>query len=308
MMTTREWLVLVGRIAVLTVILLVVQGIGSQFLPATEGTGEGEQSSPGFLGIVLFVLLLQTAVLAYPVVRSRWHGWRLALAIFVLFFGTVTFMSQIESLVYLGDKMPPGMLAGLFLMGLFSAVVFAPIVVLTLGRWKREAGGGTEPNRRLRMSWQSWAWKLAVAAAVMLSLYYLFGYFVAWKSPVVRDYYGGTDPGTFFAQMRKVVGETPWMVPFQFVRALIWALLALPVIRMMRGRWWEAGLAVSLLFTVPSIYLLFPNPLMPEAVRMAHLVETAPYQFLFGWFVVWLFTRGSARLPVTSAARLSGVA
>jgi hypothetical protein len=70
-------------------------------------------------------------------------------------------------------------------------------------------------------------------------------------------------------------------------------LLALPVILMMKGPWWEAGLALSLLFAVPTAYLLFPNPLMPEAVRMTHLVETAPYQFLFGWFVGWLFARTS---------------
>jgi hypothetical protein len=66
---------------------------------------------------------------------------------------------------------------------------------------------------------------------------------------------------------------------------------------MMKGAWWQVAFAVSLLFTVPSIYLLFPNPMMPEAVRVAHLVETAPYQFLFGWFVVWLFARqGAGRL------------
>ena len=35
-----------------------------------------------------------------------------------------------------------------------------------------------------------------------------------------------------------------------------------------------------------------PNPMMPEAVRLTHLVETLPYQFLFGWFVAWLFGRG----------------
>jgi hypothetical protein len=62
---------------------------------------------------------------------------------------------------------------------------------------------------------------------------------------------------------------------------------------MMRGPWWEAGLALALLFAVPTAYLLFPNPLMPETVRMTHLVETAPYQFLFGWFVGWLFARTS---------------
>ena len=41
-------------------------------------------------------------------------------------------------------------------------------------------------------------------------------------------------------------------------------------------------MAVSFLFAVPTIYLLFPNPVMPEEIRMTHLVETLPYQFLFG--------------------------
>jgi hypothetical protein len=62
---------------------------------------------------------------------------------------------------------------------------------------------------------------------------------------------------------------------------------------MTKGCRWEAGLAVALLFTVPVVYLLLPNPLMPDEVRMTHLVETAPYQFLFGWLTVWLFTRSS---------------
>lgn len=310
-MTGQEQRLLAGKIAVLVFVLFIVQGIGSRFLPAMQEAGrvaesadvsqQSQQPSAGFMGLVLFICLLQTVALAYPIIRSRWRGGPLVATIFVLFFGNVTFMSQIESLVYLSNKMPPGMLSGLFLMGLFNAAVFSPIIVLTLGRWKR-AAGTDELNPRLRMSWQNWAWKLPAGAAVMLALYYLFGYFVAWKNPVVRDYYGGTDPGTFLAQMRSIFRDTPWMVPLQFLRALLWVLLALPVIRMMRGRWWEAGLAVSLLFTVPVIYLLYPNPMMPDAVRMAHLIETAPYQFLFGWFVAWLFTRGSAETSTGAVA------
>lgn len=302
-MSTRQRAALVAKIALLTVVLIVVQAIGSRFLPAmeavgghAEGPGAGQQSA-GFLGLVLLLGLLQTVALAYPVVWSRWHGGRLVLTMFVLYFGTATFMGQVESLIYLGGKLPPGMQSGLFLMGLFTAAVFSPILVLTLGRWRGAAAVAGEPDARPRMSGRSWAWKLAAGAAVMLALYYLFGYYVAWQSPAVRDFYGGTDPGTFFAQMRKVAAETPWMLPVQYLRGLLWVLLALPVIRMMRGRWWEAGLAVSLLFTVPSLYLLLPNPMMPEAVRLAHLVETVPYQFLFGWFVSWLLTRG----PVLAA-------
>jgi hypothetical protein len=295
MVNSRETLALVGKIIALSVVLLVVQGIGSRFLPAMEATGTdaGGQPSPppvGFLGLVLSVCLLQTIALAYPVVRSRWHGWRLTLTVFLVFFGPGTFMGQVESMIYLGRRLGQGMLSGIVLMGLFSAVVFSPIAVWVLGKGRAPVDGA-EPPRLARMSWKTWAWRLAAGAAVYLILYYLFGYFVAWKNPAVREFYGGTDPGTFLAQMRGIVHNTPWMIPFQFLRGLLWVLLALPVIRMMKGGWWEAGLAVSLLFTVPVAYLLFPNPLMPEMVRMAHIVETGPYQFLFGWLVVWLFTR-----------------
>lgn len=308
MMTSRDWLILVGKIVGLTVALIVIQGVGSTLLPAMEPVGEAAeaaaaaQQSPGFLGLVLLVGLLQTSALAYVVVRSRWRGWALTLAVFVVYFGTATFMGQIESVVYLGDKMPGGMQSGLFLMGLFTAAVFAPLLVLTLGRWRGAAAAGAEPSPRWAMSAGSWAWRLAVGAAVMLALYYLFGYYVAWKNPELRDYYGGSDPGSFLAQMRSVVDGAAWMVPFQYLRGLLWVLLALPVIRVMRGGWWEAGLAVALLFTVPSLYLLLPNPLMPEVVRLTHLVETVPYQFLFGWFVVWLFTCGSSRDRVAPSA------
>jgi hypothetical protein len=46
------------------------------------------------------------------------------------------------------------------------------------------------------------------------------------------------------------------------------------------------------LFTMTSALLLLPNPLMPAEVRMAHLLETATSNFLFGWLVV-LILRGA---------------
>ena len=305
--------ILLVKIVVLAVLLMMINGIGSRFLPAAEADGAGQiseavvESAPAppsgsFMALVLFVMLLQTVALAYPVMRSKWSGWKLALAVFLLYFGTVTFMSQMESLVYLGDKMPNGMLPGLFAMGLFTAAVFSPVVVLVLGKWKAGTAASATSGHREPTSAGEWAWKTAVGGLVFLSLYYLFGYFVAWKNPLLRDFYGGTDPGSFFAQMSSIVESTPWMLPFQYLRSLLWVALAVLVIRMMKGSWWQVALAVSLLFTVPAIYLLFPNPMMPDAVRMAHLVETAPYQFLFGWFVVWLFSRlGAGRLSAQPA-------
>jgi hypothetical protein len=303
--SNKEVGILALKIIALTLVLMIVNGLGSQLLPAIEEahpgapTGEGgrpaSQPSGSFLALVVSVLFLQTVALAYPVVRSRWHGWRLIVTVFVVYFGTVTFMSQIESVVYLSNRMSSGMLAGLFAMGLFNAAVFAPILVAVLGKWKgappiEEASEQVPPRAPI-----DWAWRLAFAGGVFLAFYYVFGYFVAWKNPVLREYYGGTDPGSFFAQMSGILQSNPWMILLQFARGLLWAALALLVIRMMKGAWWEAGLALAVLFSVPVFYLLFPNPFMPEAVRMTHLVETAPYQFLFAWFAAWLFRPPAGR-------------
>ena len=74
----------------------------------------------------------------------------------------------------------------------------------------------------------------------------------------------------------------------QAVRALLWTALAVPVIKMTKGGWWHAGLAVALLFGVfMTAPLLLPNTLMPTEVRMAHLLETSTSNFLFGWLIVY---------------------
>jgi hypothetical protein len=262
---------------------MLVSGVASNLLPASAVGGD----STGEIGmtLVLTILLAQVVALAIPIVRSRWNGWRLATAMVVVYFGTVTFMNQVESLVYLDDKMPKGFLSGLFLMGFVIAAVFSPIAVVTLGKWKTMPSSTEVLAPALRLG--KWGWRVAAAGLVYLCLYYLFGYYIPWQDPEIRAYYGGTDPGSFLAQMKTVAQGSPWMIPFQYVRGVLWVLLALLVIRSMRGPWWHAGLATAILFALPSLYLLFPNPIMPEFVRMTHLFETLPYQFLFGWFLAW---------------------
>ena len=137
-----------------------------------------------------------------------------------------------------------------------------------------------------------WVVKLSLIVIAYIFIYFTFGYFIAWKSAAVRAYYGGSDPGSFLAQLRSVLRDTPLLLPLQAVRAILWTAIAVPVILMMRGRWWETGLAVALLFAVVmNTQLLLPNPLMPEDVRMVHLLETATSNFLFGWLLV-LILRG----------------
>jgi hypothetical protein len=161
----------------------------------------------------------------------------------------------------------------------FSAV-FAPLAVLILGKVRAEETSQTQ--LRLQLSLGQWSLRLALIALIYVVVYFTFGYFIAWRSPAVRAYYGGTDPGNLLLQIRNVLRETPWLFGLQFLRGLLWTVLAIPVIRMIKRSLVEAGLAVALLFgVVMNTQLLLPNPLMPYEVRMMHLLETATSNFLW---------------------------
>ena len=247
-----------------------------------------EQPAPSEASATLLALfiasLITAAVWTYVILRSRWSGWKLILTVFVVFFGVVTFMSQIET-AYFVTRLPPGMLPRLFLAGLIIAAVFAPLAVLILGKARSHE---TPEDGRLRMPVSAWITRLSLIVIAYLILYFTFGYVFAWRNPTVRAYYGGSDPVSFVSHMASLLRNEPMLFLLQAGRALLWTALAVPVIKMTKGEWWHAGLAVALLFGVfMTAPLLLPNTLMPTEVRTAHLLETSTSNFLFGWLVVW---------------------
>ena len=285
-MNVKTIIVLLFKVVVLAFLLFVAFSIGA--IATGMSSSAGTADTTGAMVGMLLMCVLDSAVLSYPILRSRWTGWRLVLTTFFVFYGVTTFLSQIETVVflqYLTDIVPPEMVPSLFLQGAITAVIFSPLAVLIHGRMrgKEEA---PEPNQRLVMPWTEWLWKLLAIAVIYMVIYISFGAFVftPLAGKAFQEYYGDLQmPG--------------WILPFQMLRGLIWAALALPVIRMMKGRWWEAGLAVALLFSVlMASSLLLPNELMPKAIRMAHFVEVSSSNFLFGWIVVWLLNRHHSSL------------
>ncbi len=278
-------LIVAIRLAILTVLYFLCFAFVSGALLRVASEQPTPTDAGGTLIALFAVSFLNTAVLAYVILRSRWAGWKLVLAIFVVFYGVNTVMSQIETAYFL-TRLPPGLLPRLFLAGAIIAALVSALAVPILGKGRR-AGPDDEGEAGLNMPVRQWIVKLALIVIAYVIIYFTFGYFIAWKNDAVRAYYGGSDPGSLLAQMRIVLRETPMLLPLQAVRGLLWTALAVLVIRMMKGEWWEAGLAVALSFAVlMNSQLLLPNPLMPQEVRMVHLLETASSNFLFGWLVV----------------------
>lgn len=272
------------RLFAVTIVYFLCFAVVSGALLAPASSGDVPAEAGAALQALLLVSLINAAVWSYVILRSRWTGWKLILTIFFVFYGVSTVMPQIES-AYFITRLPPGILPRLFVAGLIIALLFAPLAVLILGKAKTSTNQIAETSR-LKMPAGAWIAKLALIVVAYVVIYFTFGYFVAWRNAEVRAYYGGTDPAGFISHITSVLRQEPMLFLLQALRAVLWTAIAVPVIRMTKGAWWETGLAVALVFAVMTSQLLLPNPLMPPAVRIAHLIETATSNFLFGWFVV----------------------
>jgi hypothetical protein len=287
---------LILKVIALTIILFICFAIAGSIVGLQDNSQAPEQASASAMAL-LAVCLLNTLILTHVILRSRWASWQLIGTVFLVFYGVMTFMSQIESAVFV-TRLPSGMLPRLFLMGALVAAPFSMLAVAILGKGKANIANA-ESSLRLDIPKKEWAWKLTVIAVAYLILYFMFGYFIAWQNPALREYYGGLDEGNFFAHMGTVLRNMWWLIPFQILRSMLWTAIALPVIRMMKGEWQETALALGLLFAVlMNTQLLLPNPYMPETVRMSHLIETSISNFIFGVLIGWLLTKRHAVIQV----------
>lgn len=296
------------RLALAAVAYLVCLAVGYGLMMPDIPADPSAAASPLPPALAMpLVVALNTAVMAWLILRSRGRGWRLAATMIVVFFGVQTFLSQVESWLFQASPgfaahLPAAMIPRIVIAGLIHACLWIPLAVFILGRWK--TGPVSEPPPPARAP--AWSWKLPLAAVAYVVLYFVFGYYVAWRSPAVRAYYqGGSDPGTLWLAVRDMLRDTPWLPLAQVLRGLVWTALGVMVLRSMRGSWTEKALAVAALFAVVmNANLLLPNPYMPSDVRMVHLVETASSNFLFGLVVAGLFGGGEgASRPVPDRVR-----
>ncbi len=129
---------------------------------------------------------------------------------------------------------------------------------------------------------------LIVVAFVFL--YMFFGYYVAWQSSAVRQYYGGPEYSSFYASLKANWMYNGWIYPLQVLRALLYAAGMYPLIRMLRAARGETALAMALFLSVWTTALLLPNPMMPSSVAHAHFRETLGFNLVFGALAGWLLS------------------
>ena len=263
--------------------------------PAPEPTPSDPAAEGRLALIFLGICFLQTLALSAVILRSRWRGWRLVLAIFSVMFVLTAVLSQMESLFFI-QEMSRALIARLVLSSAVVAAAFSTLAVWILGRF-RSRGEAPVPSEIEARSTRQWVVMFLGLAVLHIVTYFFFGYHIAWQSPELRAFYGGEDPGSFWLQMASVIRDTPWIMPLQIVRGLLWGLAAVVLASGLTGSRWSAALLTAGVFVALfSLPLLLPNPLMPEAVRQTHLIETFISRGLFGFLAVVI-----ARWPLLPA-------
>ena len=174
----------VFRVLVLTFLYQVLfVTLSAILIPRSAQTG-GADSEAHVLLALLTVSLLNSLVLAYVILRSRFTGWWLMLNVFLVFFGVVTLLPQIETAVFVRN-LPPALLMGIVYSGLLLALIFSCLAVVVLG--KRRTNRNPEA-RHVSLSRNQWLMRFTLLAVCYVIIYFTFGYFVAWRNPAVRAF------------------------------------------------------------------------------------------------------------------------
>ena len=178
--------------------------------------------------------------------------------------------------------------------------MFAPLVVLVLGKWR--ASMPAPPPAPPRMRAASAARRVALLVIAFVFLYMFFGYYVAWQNPELRKYYGGPEWPTFFASLKGNWQNSPWIFPLATFRALLYIAFMYPLIRMLRVTRPEAATATALFLAAWTTALLLPNPLMPATVARTHFWETLCFSLVFGPLLGWLLSTPPLKMTTGAAA------
>jgi magnesium-transporting ATPase (P-type) len=307
------WKSTLQQIGLMTVIMFGVWSFTSGLLrglmgfidPSAFGLDQALAPLPGLFG----TCLLNVLVIVWFVSKSRLSGFKLALVVFTIIFGVMFFMTQIETIYFNNSiQMPWQIIFSTVLTGVLVGLVVSWLSVRYKKNILATQQANTPPDSK-HIFLPGIFWKFGVLSVIYLVFYFLFGYFIAWQFPAIREYYtGSTNVLPFFTHMHQQIVTDPWLILFQIFRGLLWAGIAYVVvvnIDMGQAKQWErmvlAGLALSIGLATP---LFIPNEYMPGAVRFGHFFEVLIENFLFGVIATILFQQNPDL--VVSLVRVGG--
>lgn len=240
--------------------------------PLVDGPLTGPQA-------FLVVNGLFAVTMALVAENARVRGWRLAVLLFVAYFGISSAMMQLETLWFNESLKLP--LLEILHITLVSAICGAVAAIAGALLFR----GPTAEAARVPATLTR---RIALMAVLYVILYYGAGACIAWQFAAVRAYY----ENGIHIQFVPTVG-------FQVFRGTLWAMIALYIVTRLKGCLPNRALVMGVLFSVmTAAQLLYPTSFFPWPVRMAHLLEVGSSEFVYGVLVTLVLLAGAAKRPL----------
>ena len=251
------------KVILLTAVMFVLFAIVYPLVGVGQALPEPAPDQGQAALILLACCLFQTTMLSWFILGSRLAGWRLILTVFTVMFLTGAILPQMDSLWFL-PHMSRVLIGKLILATGIQAALFSVVAVWVMGRGRHDVIQLSSVNP-IHRSPRAWVLTFLALAVLHVFLYFTCGYYIAWKSPELVQFYGGNDPGSFYLQLLSIVRDDPMLFPFQILRGLLWGLVAVLLAGSLSSSRLSAALiSTFVLISLFAILLLLPNPLMPD--------------------------------------------
>ena len=230
---------------------------------------------PGAEHVFPWILLtdfLTVAILAYIAIHADLRGWKLGLALAVIP-AAIALTNDIEGSIFLKTTLPWSRVA---VQTLLTYLLAAPVWGVLFGR---RPAGDAHVRPWTGKSFAERLWRFVVSDVSYIVLYLTAGTIIF---PYVRDFYA-----------TQTLPPMPTILALQlFLRGPIFIALCLWIVRLLGLPRLSGAIATGLCFTILSgvLPLLIPNPIFPDAVRWVHMAEVTSSNFVFAFFVAWLWT------------------
>lgn len=297
----KKFITLTLKFILLIIIMFISMAVSSRVV----GVQHASKSSVDSVIPLLIYCILNTLILTLFIVKSKLRGYKLAVASFIVFWGTQYFMTQIETLYFNSTlKMPLSELIKDVTSGAIYTSIFSLLAVLILGKFKKETNF-LHNNVKIKASIINVIPNMIILSLIYVIIYFIFGYFVAWQFADLRYYYtGSTHIVNIFQHMSNQFRQDPVLILFQFFRGFLWSILAVVIIDSLGidnlVTYITTGLLFSILITTP---LIFPNAYMPAQVRFGHSFELSTSMLVFGIISV-IILRNKLGAPLVKNPRI----
>jgi hypothetical protein len=236
---------------------------------------------------------LDTLVLSYFAISSRIEGAKQWLAVFLVLYVGNYVLTAMESL-YLTSLLTEGIVVSILVNGAIISGVFAFAVTELL---RRKSTQTRDHGKRLVMPMKEWIWKIGASGALYLFLFVLVGFLV------YTPFASLTDPAALAKEQAALPASAAGLVfPLEFLRGIIWTLLAVVATLSLPFNWKKTALVAGLMLAAPVSTSIFLSNSIAPGLQIAHFAELFIENFLFGFAAVWILHLRSRLSSQTVAA------